>query len=254
MKIIFKLLIVNFLLLHFTQCNSQNKSGNMRDASSSATAAKTQLLAPQDFEQKISEQEGLIIDVRTPQEFAAGHIENASSLNFLANDFLDKMDLIQKNQPLFVYCKSGNRSSKAAETLRMNGFEDVYELDGGIMAWQNENLPVVVSEDYTAEEGNAVSVEDFLSLQKNHKKLLVEFSTTWCAPCRLMKPIVEEVKEKYKQDVFVQTIDLDESQTLGQKLNLRGVPVFILYKNGEEVWRHLGLIKKEDLEEQLNQL
>lgn len=83
---------------------------------------------------------------------------------------------------------------------------------------------------------------------------MVEFSTTWCAPCRLMKPIVEEVKEKYKQDVFVQTIDLDESQTLGQKLNLRGVPVFILYKNGEEVWRHLGLIKKEDLEEQLNQL
>jgi rhodanese-related sulfurtransferase len=78
-----------------------------------------------------------ILDVRTPQEFQLDHIMNATNADILADTFSENIEKFDKKKPIFVYCKSGNRSKRATEKLATLGFENIYELDGGFIAWQN---------------------------------------------------------------------------------------------------------------------
>lgn len=80
-----------------------------------------------------------LIDVRTPAEFQEGHIPNAENIDYYSSDFIAEIQNLDKNKPVYVYCKSGGRSSDAAEILHENGFKEVYDLKGGITAWHNEN-------------------------------------------------------------------------------------------------------------------
>lgn len=80
----------------------------------------------------------LLLDVRTPQEFAEGHIEGAHNLNFFDPDFREQLDRLDKEQPVFIYCRSGNRSGKAGRIMQQLGFEKVYDLKGGHMAWEGK--------------------------------------------------------------------------------------------------------------------
>lgn len=77
----------------------------------------------------------LLLDVRTPEEFAEGHIEGARNLNFFDSDFREQLDKLDKEEPIFIYCRSGNRSGKAGKIMQELGFEQVYDLEGGYMAW-----------------------------------------------------------------------------------------------------------------------
>ncbi|MGA1030603.1 MAG: rhodanese-like domain-containing protein [Flavobacteriaceae bacterium] len=77
-----------------------------------------------------------LIDVRTPEEFAQGHIEGAQNLNFLATDFSEKAQKFNKKEPLLLYCRSGNRSAKAAKILDSLGFQQLFDLKGGFLAWE----------------------------------------------------------------------------------------------------------------------
>lgn len=74
---------------------------------------------------------GILLDVRTPMEYAEGHIENAKNIDFSDNLFEAEIDKLDKNQTIFVYCAIGVRSSKAANLLRKKGFKHVFDLDGG---------------------------------------------------------------------------------------------------------------------------
>ncbi len=86
---------------------------------------------------------GLVtLDVRTLEEFNEVRIAGASNLDFYAPDFADRLDALDKTLPYFVYCRSGNRSGQAIETMRDLGFEQVYNLDGGIVAWNEAGFPV----------------------------------------------------------------------------------------------------------------
>ena len=87
------------------------------------------------FKTLLIEQGGTIIDVRTPEEWAEGTIANAKKINFYDEDFASQIDIIDKTNPVFVYCKLGGRSSSAADVLKEKGFSKVYNLDGGITAW-----------------------------------------------------------------------------------------------------------------------
>ena len=78
---------------------------------------------------------------RTPEETSLGQINNASTLNFYGDSFEDKLKLIQKNKTVFVYCRSGGRSIKAAKLLLELGQHKVYNLKGGIEAWSQEIDP-----------------------------------------------------------------------------------------------------------------
>jgi len=91
---------------------------------------------------KINHEDGIVLDVRSMAEFKDGHIINAENvpLNGLNNN-LKKLEK-HKNRPIIAVCRSGSRSGAACSTLRKAGFEQVFNLRGGMMAWESANLPV----------------------------------------------------------------------------------------------------------------
>ena len=93
------------------------------------------VIDPTLYELQISAEKVQLIDVRTPEEFKEGHIEAAENIDFLAEGFLPKFKKFDKNKPLYIYCRSGNRSSKAAAKLSEMGFSEIIDLEGGYKAW-----------------------------------------------------------------------------------------------------------------------
>lgn len=78
---------------------------------------------------------GLLLDVRTDREFAMGHIRGAAQIDFYRDDFRAELAKLDPNMPVYVYCRSGNRSGQAAKMMKSMGFKTVYNLEGGIGAW-----------------------------------------------------------------------------------------------------------------------
>lgn len=79
-----------------------------------------------------------ILDVRTPEEFAQGHINNAQNIDWQNENFVKNTEKFNKNKPVYVYCRSGKRSLKASEKLSALGFKKIYNLDGGFLKWNAE--------------------------------------------------------------------------------------------------------------------
>jgi thioredoxin 1 len=101
-------------------------------------------LAPQKFADKITQStDGTVVDVRTPEEYAEGHLTNAKNFDWNGDHFEHQIMALDKSKPVFVYCLKGGRSASAASKMRSIGFKEVYELDGGIAKWQEAKLPVV---------------------------------------------------------------------------------------------------------------
>ena len=84
----------------------------------------------------------IILDIRTPEEFAAGHIAGAINIDYYADDFEQRLGELAQDVPYVMYCNSGNRSSNALPVMDSIGFSEVYELDGGIQAWYGAGLPI----------------------------------------------------------------------------------------------------------------
>ncbi len=80
-----------------------------------------------------------IVDVRTKEEYDRGHFGNAVNMDFYQDDFKDKLATLNKEQPVFVYCESGGRSSKTAKMLKEMGFKEIVNMQGGWAAWQEMN-------------------------------------------------------------------------------------------------------------------
>ena len=99
-------------------------------------------IRPSDAVELINRQDGVLLDVRTDNEYLDGHIVNSIHipLNFL-KDRISELES-HREHPIIVSCRSGNRSSQAAAMLRKAGFSKVHNLAGGIMAWQHANLPL----------------------------------------------------------------------------------------------------------------
>lgn len=121
-------------------------AGLMIGACGDSTATDSQLaLTGVDEVQTIVETppEGLVIlDIRTPEEFTAGHIEGAINVDYYAADFEQQLGELDLDVPYVMYCNSGNRSSNALPLMDSIGFSEVYELDGGIQAWFGAGLPI----------------------------------------------------------------------------------------------------------------
>ena len=117
------------------------------------------------FEIIIEEKDYLILDVRTPEEYAEGHLEGAKLIP--VSELEDKLNEIPKDKPVVVYCRSGRRSATAADILVENGFSQVYDM-GGIIDWQEKGYPIIV-EKKTVKEFNTITVDEaykiFISTQ-----------------------------------------------------------------------------------------
>ena len=90
------------------------------------------------FKKLVDSKKGLVLDVRTPEEWAEGTIANAQKINYYDKDFAIKVEHLDKNTPILIYCKRGGRSSSAADILEEKGFIKVFNLMGGISAWIDE--------------------------------------------------------------------------------------------------------------------
>lgn len=84
----------------------------------------------------------IIVDVRTPEEYAAGHIEGAQLINWNDPTFEQRIATMDKSQPTVVYCAVGGRSGKAYMKLKQMGFQQVFDMKGGFDAWRKDKLPV----------------------------------------------------------------------------------------------------------------
>jgi rhodanese-related sulfurtransferase len=84
-----------------------------------------------------------ILDVRTPEEVAEGHLLGSTTVNFLSPDFSKEVEALNKNKTYLLYCRSGSRTRKAADAMQKMGFKHVYMLEGGINAWKEAGKEVV---------------------------------------------------------------------------------------------------------------
>jgi len=95
-------------------------------------------LDPNEFKELMDRKNCVIIDVRSPQELEEGQVPNHTMINFFEPDFRSKIELLDKTKTYLVYCRSGNRSSQACSLMTSIGFEKVFNLDGGINAWNEK--------------------------------------------------------------------------------------------------------------------
>ncbi len=84
----------------------------------------------------------VVMDVRTPEEYDEGHIENAYLLNFKSGSFEDELENMDKNKRYYVYCRTGRKSRKAVELMEKRGYSEAHSVIGGIDKWKRSRLPV----------------------------------------------------------------------------------------------------------------
>jgi rhodanese-related sulfurtransferase len=131
MKTTVKLMLFVLLTVSGISCNTKSQS----------QSEAIKVLAPTEFKEKSANQ--TIIDIRTPQEFSQGHIEGAVNINFYDSNFMDQIAKYDKNQPIFIYCRSGNRTSPASRKMADFGFTQINDLEGGILYWLKNNHETV---------------------------------------------------------------------------------------------------------------
>ncbi len=113
--------------------------------SSDTTTQTIELVSPADAAQVITDDPAglVVLDIRTLEEFNDAHLADAVMVDFYAEDFADQLDTLDKDVPYVLYCRTGNRSSDAVNTMEDLGFVEVYEIDGGIVNWYDQGYPVV---------------------------------------------------------------------------------------------------------------
>ena len=122
--------------------NAQSKEEVQQEATTSTSEVINKDVDVNEFEKLVAEGNGLLLDVRTNEEFASAHLKGATQIDFYASDFQDQLKKLDTETPVYVYCRSGGRSGNAANIMKGMGFKAVYNLEGGITAWQGAGKSV----------------------------------------------------------------------------------------------------------------
>lgn len=204
-------------------------------------------LNPDQFEEGMKSAGVQLLDVRTAKEFNGGHLKNALWADWTdKKEFNRRIQSVDKDRPVYVYCLSGGRSAAAAAWMRENGFTKVMELQGGINAWKGSSKPL---------EGQApvkqMTVDEYWASIPKDKITLVDVGAAWCPPCVKMEPVLEQLKNDKSVSFTFVKVDAGVHTDVLKALGVEPLPVFIVYKNGKESWRKEGLTTFEELKDQL---
>jgi len=115
----------------FINCKDQNKD-----------TAIVELITVEEMDSLLEMEKVQLVDVRTPQEYADGHIEGAINIDFTDENFETLLSEVDKSKPVAVYCGRGGRSGKCSAYMKKAGFTKIYDLDGGITEWKYKGKPV----------------------------------------------------------------------------------------------------------------
>jgi len=90
-------------------------------------------------------------------------------------------------------------------------------------------------------------MSSFNDIIQSEKPVLVDFFATWCGPCQMLAPILQDVKANLGERISIIKIDVDKNQAVAAQYQVRGVPTMILFQNGKPLWRQSGVLSKEDI-------
>ncbi|HBH21272.1 MAG TPA: thioredoxin [Rikenellaceae bacterium] len=96
--------------------------------------------------------------------------------------------------------------------------------------------------------------ENFAEIISDNKLVLVDFWATWCGPCRVLGPTVEEVAEEYSDRAIVAKCNVDDCEDISMKYGIRNIPTLLFFKNGEVVDRTVGVVSKQDITSRIDKL
>jgi len=220
------------LVFALTSCNGQ-------------TQKNSTLIDPVSFKKEIAATPNAqILDVRTPEEYASEHLQNAQNVNWLSPDFVANTSKYDKYKPVFVYCKSGGRSHKAAEKLAELGFTNIIELEGGILKWDAAGLSK------PAEKWIGITQKEYADLLNSDKKVLIDFYAEWCAPCKKMTPYLLKMQKELGDKIVIIRLDADQNKSLLSEMKISELPTLLWYENKQLKWQHSGYISESDLKKQ----
>jgi thioredoxin len=226
-----KTLTFNFMLIAVLfACNSSSQH--------------SALLPTSEFEQKIKTiSDYQLLDVRTADEFAEKRISNAVNMDFYDERFKEHAALLDKSKPTFVYCLVGGRSKEAVRILLQEGFSEIYELKGGIMAWEKDKKAM----EGVSKMEAGMSVSELDKVLETDKLVLIDFNAKWCVPCKKMAPFLKKIAEEHVDKIIILPIDADKNKTLTEQYKVESLPYLFLYKNNELKWKHNGFIDEQEL-------
>jgi rhodanese-related sulfurtransferase len=214
----------------------------------SCSAQTRTSLTADEFEKAITTQGNIqVLDVRTPAEFFSGHIQNALQADWNdGKEFERRLAFIDKDKPVYVYCLAGGRSAAAADKMRKAGYKNVYELKGGTNAWRAANKPMV---------GNStekqMTISELNATINGSKTVIVDFGADWCPPCKIMDPVLKSLMANNPGKFSLLKVDGGRDQDILKEYKVTALPVFIIFKDGKQVWRKDGIATEAEIAEQL---
>jgi rhodanese-related sulfurtransferase len=231
-----KLSTLFFVSIFAIACSSKNSN------------SQTGVLSTAVFQQKLSQPKIQVLDVRTAEEYQAGHIKNALQANWLDKaQFADRIQHLDKTIPVLVYCASGVRSGQAMKAMSQEGFKEVYNMEGGMSAWKVEGKPFEATA-ATAE----MSVDAFQAKVNETSIALVDIGAEWCPPCKKMEPILAQLQKDLGNKYVLIKVDGGNDITVMKYLQFQALPTFIVFKNGKETWRKQGIVGLDELKKAIN--
>jgi rhodanese-related sulfurtransferase len=233
LKCIASLFFLTTTLLSCAQNNQTEKSNKPTELTVDAKK----------FSLAIASSGAQILDVRTATEYKSGHIANALQANWLdPKEFKNRTQHLDKSKTIYIYCQSGGRSASAQAALIEAGYK-VVNLEGGMSNWKMQQMPVEGL-------GNTVQmrVTDFEKIIQTNQYVLVDIGAIWCPPCRKMQPVMDALKQGPPKPFYFLAVDGGQDIDVMKSVNADDLPTFILFKNGKEVWRKVGVTPQADFE------
>lgn len=207
---------------------------------SGCKAGGQESLSAEEFKAKIALPDVQLVDIRTPKEYALGYIEKSQNIDFYNPEFVQTITKLNKEKPIAIYCKSGERTKDALKALENEGFKMIYTLNGGLIMWEKQGYTLIMPKPVEPVK-KEVTKPEFDKLITTAKVVIIEFSAVWCGPCKMLKPVLDKLNTDYEsKGVKIITIDVDESKALSNELMVNEIPLLLFYKDGKMVEQMIG--------------